>query len=256
MTSFQISLFQLDNYGPWTTTPHPQPEPVLQALQSRLYADLVEAIGEYDGYTFFGRFDNIIALTHGMDRTAHRAIQQRIADSYPVTVSVGIGTGQSPTAALTDATQQLQSTGSAQDPDRTAELVGNPLDSPGEMQIAHFDIVDVTSTMTDQMDAHGAMLQVGTAALSLSSFLYQQKDALAYFVGGDNVIAICPPSLSRQDYQDALDHVLKQHDIPFQVGVGMGTQATDAGMDAKHALEQCRDNGTQIEGLQVVSADD
>ena len=36
----QITLIQIDNYGPWTVTPGPRAEPDLQTLQSRLYGDL------------------------------------------------------------------------------------------------------------------------------------------------------------------------------------------------------------------------
>ena len=36
----QMTLIQIDNYGPWTVTPNPRTESDLQILQSTLYAEL------------------------------------------------------------------------------------------------------------------------------------------------------------------------------------------------------------------------
>lgn len=36
----QMTLIQIDNYGPWTVTPRPRNESDLQILQAELYADL------------------------------------------------------------------------------------------------------------------------------------------------------------------------------------------------------------------------
>lgn len=250
MTSFQVSLFQLDNYGPWTTTPSPRPEPTLQALQGRLYADLVEMIGTHDGYAFFGRFDNIVAITNGIDTETHQQIQQSIGEHFPVTVSVGIGSGETPVAALTAASRRLQEAGSAQDPDRTEILAGGHSADTGSIQVAHFDIVDVTNQLTDQHDAHGVLLAIQDAVQTLSEYLYSEYHALSYFVGGDNVIAISP-ELTRADYRHIIDVLRDQHDLQFQVGIGTGTRATEAGMAAKHALETCREQGTAVEGLET-----
>ena len=52
MVRTQLTLVQIDNYGPWTVTPHPRPEVDLQTLQSRLYADLSQLIGRDGGEVF------------------------------------------------------------------------------------------------------------------------------------------------------------------------------------------------------------
>ena len=36
----QMTLIQIDNYGPWTVTPRPRTESDLQMLQANLFADL------------------------------------------------------------------------------------------------------------------------------------------------------------------------------------------------------------------------
>ena len=66
MTTTQVTLVQIDNYGPWTVTPEPRREMDLQTLQSRLFADIAEYLGHRDGYAFFTRFDNMITVTNGI----------------------------------------------------------------------------------------------------------------------------------------------------------------------------------------------
>ena len=119
MTITQLTLVQIDNYGPWTVTPEPRREMDLQTLQSRLFADIAQFIGSRGGYVFFTRFDNMIAVTNGIDRSAHATLQETIGNRYPVTVSLGVDVADTPAAALDGATERLQAAGSAQDEART-----------------------------------------------------------------------------------------------------------------------------------------
>jgi len=73
----------------------------------------------------------------------------------------------------------------------------------------------------------------------------EAHDSLSFFVGGDNVIAVCP-ELDEAAYQDAIDHVCEAVDVELKVGVGRGRSPADAGMDAKHALEHCRADGATV----------
>ena len=54
----QMTLIQIDNYGPWTVTPRPRNESDLQILQAELYADLERQFANKKGLVFFTRFDN------------------------------------------------------------------------------------------------------------------------------------------------------------------------------------------------------
>jgi GTP cyclohydrolase IIa len=123
----QISVLQLDNYGPWTVTPEPRREMDLQALQSRIYADVAQFIGSRGGYVFPSRFDNMIAVTNGLGQDDLRTLQKTVGNRYPVTVSICTGVGSPPDQALTLASNELQESGSAQDPDRRELLRGTPL---------------------------------------------------------------------------------------------------------------------------------
>jgi GTP cyclohydrolase IIa len=251
VSNTQVTLIQIDNYGPWTVTPSPRREVDLQTMQSRLYADLSQTFGNQDGYVFFKRFDNMVAVTNGMDLEDHARIQESVANRYPVTISLAVGHAELPANALIDATARLQEQGSAQDEARTEELLGQTLDdgdrTDRDVHIAHFDVIDATGKYTDELDAFSTFIHIEQGYAALMEHLHDEYGALAFFVGGDNVIAVVP-DLGRTDYESVIEHVEATADVTLQVGVGSGMTAHDAGMAAKHGLEDCRENGTRIEG--------
>ncbi|MFB6133069.1 MAG: GTP cyclohydrolase III [Halanaeroarchaeum sp.] len=251
MSNTQVTLIQIDNYGPWTVTPSPRREVDLQTMQSRLFADLSQMIGMQDGYVFFTRFDNMVAVTNGMDLEDHARIQESIRNRYPVTVSFGVGRSPEPANALVDATARLQDVGSAQDEDRREVLRGQTLDederTDRDVQIAHFDVVNATGKYTDELDAFSTFIEIEQGYASLMRHLHDEHGSLAFFVGGDNVIAISS-GMDRGAFEEAIEYVHDDAGVELQVGVGRGTTAHDAGMAAKHGLEECRTNGTRVEG--------
>ena len=244
----QLSLVQLDNYGPWTVTPSPRRETDLQALQARLYATLADFVGGHDGYAFLDRIDNMIAVTDGMTVADHERLQERIRNQYPVTISIGVGVGETPTAALETASRVLQAEGSAQDAERTARLAtaGPVGETSGSLTVAHFDVIDVTGEFTDQKGAGETSLAIQRATVSLASYLREEHEGMARFVGGDNIIALCP-SLEEEAFEAATAHVQATTGIPLQVGVGEGETPHEAGYRAKLALEECRETGRRID---------
>ena len=244
----QLTLIQIDNYGPWTVTPEPRREMDLQTMQSRLYADIAQFLGGRDGYVFFSRFDNMIAVTNGLGEASHKALQETIRNRYPVTISLGTGTADTPAVALDEATEQIQAAGSAQDESRTEVLAGSFLDTPADstLNIAHFDVNDATGKYTDQLNEFDSFIQIERGYASLMEHMREAHGALSFFVGGDNVIATCP-ELSAGEYQAAIEHVEADVGVELKVGVGRGTTPHEAGYAAKHALEDCRFDGTTVE---------
>ena len=261
MTTTQLTLVQLDNYGPWTVTPEPRREMDLQTLQSRLFADIAQFIGGRGGYVFYTRFDNMIAVTNGIDREAHATLQESISNRYPVTISLGVDVAETPADALDGATEHIQAAGSAQDKNRTEVLAGQFLDGgetgPEPIHIAHFDVNDATGKYTDQMNEFDSFIHIERSYASLMEYMRKAHGALSFFVGGDNIIAVCP-ELSADAYQDAIDHVESDVGIELKVGVGRDRTAHKAGIAAKHALEECRFDGTTVEfaTLHAPSSDD
>lgn len=256
-TNTQLALVQIDNYGPWTVNAGPRREADLQTLQARLFADLAQFVGSRDGYAFFTRFDNMVAVTNGMDLDEHALVQESIGNRYPVSVSLSVAADSSPLGALGEATEALQEAGSAQDSDRRAVLCGQSLpegtQSDADVRIAHFDIVDATERYTDELNAIDALARVQRTYVELLDYMRETNEALSFFIGGDNFVAVCPP-LDRERYADAVRHVEATTGVELQVGIGKGPTARDAGMAAKHALEECRQNDSRIERSASVRA--
>jgi GTP cyclohydrolase IIa len=250
VTNTQITLIQIDNYGPWTTTPEPRREVDLQTLQSRLYADISQLVGNRQGYAFFARFDNMITVTNGLGTDAHQLVQESIANRYPVTASMSVAVDDTPAAALGTASRRLQDAGSAQDSSRQGILRGETLPEDdrtgGDVQIAHFDVEDVTGKYTDKLNEFDTFINIEQGYAELMRYMRQVHDSLSFFVGGDNVIAVCS-DIDETGYYDIIDHVRDAVDVELQVGVGRARAAQTAGMDAKHALEDSRENGSSVE---------
>ena len=256
MTNTQLTLVQIDNYGPWTVTPEPRREMDLQTLQSRLFADIAQFVGHRGGYAFFTRFDNMVAVTNGLDTADHRLLQESTSNRYPVTVSLGIGVDPNPAVALEQATEHLQGAGSAQDGDRREVLAGTPIENPDEerLSVAHFDVNDATEKYTDRLNEFDSFIQIEQGYAALMRYLREEHGGLSFFVGGDNIIA-ATPELDAAAYHDAIDHVEASVGVDLKVGVGRGSDAHEAGMAAKHALEECRHRGTAVESSDPTEAE-
>ncbi|MFB6310903.1 MAG: GTP cyclohydrolase IIa, partial [Salinirussus sp.] len=114
-----------------------------------------------------------------------------------------------------------------------------------DVQIAHFDVNDATGKYTDRLNEFDTFIHIEQGYAELMRHMREANNALSFFVGGDNVIAVCP-ALDADDYEAAVDHVSTAVDVELKVGVGRGRTAAAAGMDAKHALEACRDAGAAV----------
>jgi len=251
----QVALAQIDDYGPWTVRPTPRRETDLQSLQASLFAEFAEFVGEADGYAFYGRFDNMYAVANKLDADDYARFQRRIRNRYPVTVSVGVGRASTPVAALGAASERLQSAGSAQDGDR-CEVRAVPEDGHTDpVTVAHFDIVDVTGSLTDRENAVDATLAVRRATLELATHLRREYESLAHFVGGDNVIAIAT-GVDTTAFEATVEHIREETGIELQVGIGHGPTAHVAGDEAKHALERCRATGVRVRAADQLPAND
>jgi GTP cyclohydrolase IIa len=250
VTNTQVTLIQIDNYGPWTTTPEPRREVDLQALQSRIYADVSQLVGNREGYAFFGRFDNMVTVTNGLDTTAHQLIQESLGNRYPVTASMSVAVSPSPAEALGTASDRLQAAGSAQDSERQEVLRGETIPeaerTETDLQIAHFDVDDVTGKYTDQLNEFDTFIRIEEGYAELMRYMRNAHDSVAFFVGGDNIIAVCS-DMDERDYHDAVAHVKDAVGVELRVGVGRARTPQAAGMDAKHALEDCREDDYIVE---------
>ena len=85
--------------------------------------------------------------------------------------------------------------GSAQDGHRTSVLRRKPLAegvrTDTAVQIAHYDVNDATGQYADQLDEFDTFVNIEQGCTALMRYMWSAHDSLAFFIGGDNVIAVC-----------------------------------------------------------------
>ncbi|ABO35531.1 GTP cyclohydrolase IIa [Methanococcus maripaludis C5] len=242
----QITVVQIDNYGPWTVTPNPRRESDLQALQSRLYCDMNLQFGAHRGLAFYTRFDNIIAITNGIDLETHKRIQNSVKNRYPFTVSMAVASAETAYGAQKLATKTIQEYGSAQDDVRKEVLdVANEFVSNGYVQLAHVDINDITGKLTDLETAYDTYLSVQKTKLKLMEEL-KKYDSLGFFIGGDNFMCPCN-GMSEKDFLCMFEDIKESCGIELKAGIGIGKTAEDASDLADIGLEVIREGKTDFQ---------
>ena len=237
----QMTLIQIDNYGPWTVTPRPRTESDLQILQAELFADVQRLIAAKKGLVFFTRFDNLLAVTNGLDEEDHMRIQRSIRNRYPITISMGVGAAETAHEAQRLATIALQKEGGAQSSGRKEILaINNLIENPEDsfVQAAHIDINSVTETLTDIESAFDTSFMVNKAQHYLMTKL-REKGALLFFIGGDNFMSPCN-GLSEDDLTQILKEIDEEIGIGLKAGIGRADNMEDAAYMADIGLEIIR----------------
>jgi GTP cyclohydrolase IIa len=237
----QVTLIQIDEYGPWTLCLGPDREAKLQILQARLYSDLQKYFAKHGGIIFFNRFDNMIAISNGISKEQHQKIQSKICKKYPVTISMGIGVGKTPYEAQKIASQQLiKQCGSNLNGRKKIIANCSALANDGEsvVQITHFDIKNSTKTITNNFSAYDAFQYINKTYDILVKAL-RKKGAIVFFCGGDNFIS---PSngVTEVDLLKAIDLVYRKTNLQLGVGVGIGKDARMALKLATESLDGIR----------------
>ena len=236
----QMTLIQIDNYGPWTVTPSPRAEADLQILQSELYADLQRQFAAKGGLVFFTRFDNMLAITNNVDMDDHRRIQKSIGNRYPITVSMGVGAAETPYEAQRNATAVLQNYGGAQSEERKEVLAIDGLVNKEDsfVQIAHIDINGITDSLTDIIPAYDTSFIVNRVQHFLMKKLIE-KGSLVFFIGGDNFMSPCN-GLSPEGLLKIVEEIEDETNIALKAGIGKAPTAEKAANLADLALEEIR----------------
>lgn len=237
----QVTLIQLDNYGPWTGTIGADREHVLQSLQADLYSAIERRFAEREGLVFFNRFDEMLAVSNGITKTQHEEIQRSLRNEFPVTISMGIGVGENPFEAQRNASRLLQSMGSAQSERRSGVIASDrTLDiDESYVQIAHFDIDDITETHTDRSSAYETSLHVMKLYAELMQ-LFTKQNALLFFVGGDNFIGVAN-GVKLEEIESLLARY-RSRQVRLKCGIGIAHSARKAAELATWNLDRIRNS--------------
>ncbi|MBX7076630.1 MAG: GTP cyclohydrolase IIa [Methanobacteriaceae archaeon] len=250
----QMTLIQIDNYGPWTVTPRPRNESDLQILQAELFADVQRQIAMKKGLVFFTRFDNMLAITNGLDAEDHLRIQRSIRNRYPISISMGVGAAETPHEAQRLATIALQEKGGAQQKERKEILAVDSLADADKnfVQVAHCDINSVTETLTDKKSAFDTSFMVNKAQHYLMTKLIK-KGALLFFIGGDNFMCPCN-GMDEDEITEILKEINDEIGIGIKAGIGRGRNAEDAAYMADIGLEKIREDNNK-KWIEIVEKD-
>ena len=234
----QVTLIQIDNYGPWTTTLGDDREHKLQILQAELYSSLEENFAAKNGLVFFNKFDEMLAITNGISREEHKEIQAKVQKRFPFTVSMSIGVDVSPFKAHVHASKLLQMAGSAQSDQRKSVLTVDETIPADEayVQIIHIDVDGITD-MTDHSFVFETSLRLLRSHLDLMT-VFGQLDSLLFYLGGDNFMAVTT-ELSEETIAEKL-HNYSLGGLPLKFGLGRGQTARKAAELATMNLEHVR----------------
>ncbi len=239
----QFTVIQLDNYGPWTEEQGYDREGFLQILQSSIYTEIQNFFYERDGLAFFGRFDNMFAISNGISLEEHSLLQKQIEEEFPITISMGIGIANDPFTAQKLASQAIQKGGSAQSPARKNilnKIVDNGVDNTYKVEIAHVDVVDITSVLTDKISAYNVFKEMQFAFHCLSDMFFPTK-SLTFFSGGDNFVVISN-GLRRKDFEEILGKIQSSRGLKYRASIGIGENAREAMARANFGLSLMREN--------------
>jgi len=240
MKKIQLTLVQIDNYGPWTVTPKPRKEAELQSLQADLFSELEKEFSARKGLIFPTRFDNMIATTNGITVQEHRKIQQAINEKFPVTVSIGIGAAPTPYEAQVIATLALQHAGGSRSAERSGVLAGAGVKAPDEdwVQITHMDM-NHSALITDSEPIYDTHIILQRVHLSLMRSLLGRK-ALVFYTGGDNFMA---PSngLDVNEFTKVFSEVKCELGVELKAGIGAAPTAEQAARLASEGLHEIRE---------------
>ena len=243
----QVTLIQIDNYGPWTSTLGTDREYKLQILQAELYSSLQKSFAAKNGLVFFNKFDEMLAVTNGISREEHKTIQTSVQERFPFTLSMSIGVDATPFQAHVRASRLLQMAGSAQSELRRSVLTADQTVEMDEAfaQIVHLDVDGITN-LTDRIPAFETSLKVMRSYVDLMS-AFSRLDSLLFYMGGDNFMGV-----TGELTDEFIAHELDQHVInglPLKFGVGRAQTARRAADLATMNLERVRQNRGATYGI-------
>lgn len=241
----QITVIQLDNFGPYTESLGTDREHQVQILLARAFTLLQDLFSKKQGLVFQASRDNMIAVTNGITVEEHQKIIDQFEREFPFTCSMGIGTGETPVQAQINASRALQKMGSARSTRRKVLASNGALSSRnGTIRIAHIDINDFTIQVTDQNPFYDNYYFINQSYLTLMES-FKRIGALCFFNGGDNFVTICPDSFSLDEFKTILqtyEHLYKPWTL--KAGIGKGETAKIAMGKANIGLKAIREERT------------
>ena len=238
LCNIKIIWIQIDDYKTWTEKLGHDRESLIQTFQANLYSETQKMFSKYGGIVFASRYDNMLAIANNISHDQLRAIQRQLSYQNPVSLSFGVGYGETPYVAQKEASKRLL-TFSSKNPEKMAFAAPSTYDiSDGTVQIAHFDINDSTNLITKRLSVYESHILIQHIYDLLIPQL-KKYGALVFFNGGDNFVS---PSngMIKENYEKIIDYVFKETGLFLKAGVGIDNTAKEALALANEGLQNMR----------------
>ncbi len=186
MSCVRLGVVELVGYREWTETLGHDREWRIQETQARLYAGLQDAAKEVEAYVIPLRMDYMVLLAENVTRLD--PLLEVLRSEAPVPFRIALAKAGSPREAEGESTRRLLMAGHG-------EVVEHQLCRGEEVStIAHIDVNDISSTLSrDGVTVYESYVKVVSLYSSLQRRL-SPRGALVSYLGGDNIIAVLPPS--------------------------------------------------------------
>lgn len=232
----QLTIVKITEYGPWTLTLGSDREHELQMLQANLYRELQKLFSEKNCLVFSNRFDEFFVITNGLTLEDHIEIQQNLAKSFSLKMSMSIGHADNPFDANLKAYEAKMKPVVLDQENTIYGFVNSEADQ--KVTIMHFDVEDITSTRKTKSPYEISSIIFKLYA-TMSEF-FMSKKSLAFFMGGDNFMVV-GTSDAKKDTQEFLELAKKEFGITFNCGIGTAKTAREAVKLATNSLDTIRE---------------
>jgi len=218
----------------------------IQILLSEIFIFLQKKFNSHRGFVFLASRDNLIAVSNGISIKNHKLIINELEKQFPVTVSMGIGVGETPIKAQIEASKVLSAKGSAQSSrKKVLAYNGHKIPIIGEVKVAHVDINFYTKIATDIYPFYSNYINLNKGYTTLMED-FQKIGALCFFNGGDNFLSVCPNSMQPSELKSIFKSFeLKHKPWKLKAGIGIGKNILEAISKANICLKEIREGNNQ-----------
>ncbi len=223
----RIAVLELVGYREWTESLGSDREWRIQAVQAGVYREGQITAARRGGFLMAQRHDILLLLASGLGPEDHQEVMDAVATLAPVPVRMASSCAPTPREAEARAWRLLQAVGPGGF--RYEESGGSE-----ETLVAHIDIDNVTS-ITRRRGA----VETHEIVIKLLANLAEKAPGLGaviQYLGGDNVLAVLPPSASPSD----VGVLLEGNGFSLKAGVGRAVKPRRALSLAAEALHRIR----------------
>jgi GTP cyclohydrolase IIa len=232
----QLTIIKITGYGPWTLTLGSDREHKLQMLQALLYEKIQNLFSERNCLAFPNRFDEIFVITNGLSLYDHEEIQQKLARSFELGLSMSIGQGNTAFEANFNADKARRSKLMLS---KNHNIFGlSLLENENLVQIIHMD-VDGSTSISVKKSSYEVSSLIFKLYSEMSEF-FLQRNSLAFFMGGDNFMIISS-GVTNEEITNFLDIAKQKYDISFNCGIGKAKTGREAARLATQSLDKIRE---------------